>query len=179
MSYGSVESQASYVSKYGDTMLGELDMNGNKLSGLPNPIDGSDAVNLDYLNSRELNGESSWEFIGSDRIMSSGEISVAKGFGFYNKILISVTTGTQVSGTLTVSVGNSRTVTSIGDTSLARNSTSYVLLIPFYQGIVAGLPYGRNTENFPAAGTSEDNIIYLGGTFNGTTTVTAYGQVFK
>lgn len=49
MSYGSVESQASYVSKYGDTMQGSLNMNGNKLTGLPTPIDGSDAVSLDYM----------------------------------------------------------------------------------------------------------------------------------
>lgn len=178
MSYGSVESQASYVSLYGDTMQGSLNMNGNKLTGLPLPVDVDDAVSVAYLNNRQVNGGLSWEVIGSTRIFSFGEISVEKGFDFYNKILISVATSPSVSGDLSIRVVESgKDYLSL--ITVARNSTAYSFLIPFYQNVIVGLPYGYNSDNYPRAGVADGNTIYLNGNFNELTTVTAYGQVFK
>ena len=178
MSYGSVESQASYVSLYGDTMQGSLNMNGNKLTGLPLATEGSDAVSVAYLNNRQVNGGLSWEVIGSDRITSSGEISVEKGFNFYNKILIHVQTSSSVSGVLNAKVDGSKNDI-LTTATVARNSTAYLCLIPFYQNFIVGLPYGYISSNYPRAGVADGNTIYLTGSFNGTTPVTAYGQVFK
>lgn len=49
MAFGSIQGQNGFLDKYGDTMLGELDMNGNKLTGLPTPITDSDAVPKSFL----------------------------------------------------------------------------------------------------------------------------------
>lgn len=179
MSYGSVESQASYVSLYGDTMQGSLNMNGNKLTGLPLATEGSDAVSVAYLNNRQVNGGLSWEVIGSDTIRTATEISVEKGFNFYNKILIHVQTSSLVSGSLSVKVDKSENSTLTATNTIARNSTAYLCLIPFFQNVIVGLPYGYNSDNYPRTGVADGNTIYLNGNFNGGTPVTVYGQVFK
>lgn len=48
MGYGSVESQG-YVSIYGDTMKGPINMGGNAITGLPNPTANDNPVTLGYL----------------------------------------------------------------------------------------------------------------------------------
>lgn len=80
MAFGSIQGQNGYVSKYGDTMLGELDMGGQKLTGLPAPINDSDAVNLNYLHTNIFNHFASGYYTGNNqanRIINLGFTPIA------------------------------------------------------------------------------------------------------
>lgn len=51
MSFGTVEGKDSYVSKYGDSMLGPLNINNQRLTGLRTATAASDAVRFDQFQS--------------------------------------------------------------------------------------------------------------------------------
>lgn len=49
MSYGAINNQNNYVSKYGDSMQGSLDMDNNPISNLPEPTEPTNPVRLQDL----------------------------------------------------------------------------------------------------------------------------------
>lgn len=70
MGYGSVESQG-YVSIYGDTMKGPIDMGGNGISGLPEATEDTQPVRLAEFNSfknESINNFTIGNYIGNDNI---------------------------------------------------------------------------------------------------------------
>lgn len=49
MAFGSIQGQNGFLDKYGDTMLGTLNMNNQRLTGLPTPVNDSDAVPKSFI----------------------------------------------------------------------------------------------------------------------------------